>query len=113
MDESQADPDRALMLDGNAMAGILQEIFALEVTASPTACDHCGYEGRVGSLLAFVQSPGFVLRCPSCEHVIMRIVETPDAIYLDARGAAYLRLERRASPPDGGSTSETHISAPL
>jgi hypothetical protein len=45
--------------------------------------------------LAFVQSPGFVLRCPACEHIVMRIVETPDAIYLDARGAAYLRLERR------------------
>ncbi|MFN2131129.1 MAG: DUF6510 family protein [Anaerolineae bacterium] len=95
MDESQADPNRALMLDGNAAAGILQEIFALEVTASSTECEHCGHEGQVGTLLAFVQSPGFVLRCPACEHIVMRIVETPDAIYLDARGAAYLRLERR------------------
>jgi hypothetical protein len=97
MDESQADLNRRLMLDGNAVAGVLQEIFALEVTASPTECEHCGYEGRVGSLLAFVQSPGLVLRCPACEHVVMRIVETPDAIYLDARGAAYLRFERRRS----------------
>jgi hypothetical protein len=103
MDESQADPNRALMLDGNAAAGILQEVFALEMTASPTECDHCGYEGQVGTLLAFVQSPGFVLRCPACEHVIMRIVATPDAFYLDTRGAAYLRLERRTSPPPASS----------
>jgi hypothetical protein len=99
MDESQADLNRALMLDGNAAAGILREVFALEMTASPTECDHCGYEGRIGTLLAFVQSPGYVLRCPACEHVVMRIVETPNAIYLDLRGAAYLRLERQRPPP--------------
>jgi hypothetical protein len=93
----QADPSRALMLDGNAAAGILHEIFAVEVTASPTECANCGYEGEVGTLLAFTRSPGTVLRCPACEQVVLRIVETPDLIYLDARGAAYLCLERRTS----------------
>jgi hypothetical protein len=34
------------------------------------------------------------LRCPACEQVILRIVQTPQAIYLDARGAVYLRLAR-------------------
>jgi hypothetical protein len=100
MDPFQVDPNRALMLDGNAAAGILQEVFGLEVTASPTECDHCGYEGQVGTLLAFVHAPGYVLRCPACEQVVMRIVETPDAIYLDVRGAAYLRLEKPRSPPE-------------
>ena len=50
-----------------------------------------------GELLAFTQAPGVVLRCPACEQVMLRIVETADAIYLDARGAVYLRLERRTS----------------
>jgi hypothetical protein len=35
-----------------------------------------------------------VLRCPTCEHIVLRVVETPTSIYLDARGAAYVRLER-------------------
>lgn len=95
MDNPQTDINRELMLDGNALAGVLHEIFTLEMTASPTECAHCGHEGELGALLAFTQSPGAVLRCPTCEGVMLRIVETPDAIYLDARGAVYLRLERR------------------
>ena len=94
MDGNQIDITGELMLDGNAAAGVLQEIFALEMTASPTECANCGREGELGSLMAFTQSPGIVLRCPACEQVMIRIVRTPDAIYLDARGAVYLRLQR-------------------
>jgi len=97
VDDVQSDMNREMMLDGNAAAGVLQDIFALEMTASPTECAHCGNVGEIGTLLAFTQAPGTVLRCPVCENVMLRIVETPDAIYLDARGAAYLRLERRTS----------------
>ena len=94
MESTQADMDRALMLDGNAAGGLLQEIFAEEMTASPTECANCGRRGELGTLLAFTRSPGAVLRCPACEQVMIRIVETPDAIYLDARGAVYIRLQR-------------------
>ena len=83
-----------LMLDGNAVAGILQEIFAVEMTAGPTQCAHCGKEGELGSLLAFTHAPGIVLRCPGCREVMIRIVTTPQAIYFEARGAVYLRFER-------------------
>jgi Family of unknown function (DUF6510) len=94
VDDGQRDMNRACMLDGNAVAGLLQDIFAVEMTASPTVCAQCGRAGAVGTLLAFTQAPGAVLRCPACEHVVLRIVETPDAIYVDARGTLYLRLER-------------------
>ena len=96
MDDSQSELNRELMLDGNAVAGVLQEIFGLEMTASPTECAHCGAANDIGALWAFTQAPGMVLRCPACEDVMLRIVETPDAIYLDARGALYLRFARRA-----------------
>ena len=94
MESAQPDMDRALMLDGNAAGGLLQDIFAAEMTASPTECAHCGREGELGTLLAFTQAPGVVLRCPTCAQVVLRIVQTPGAIYLDARGAVYLRLAR-------------------
>ncbi|MGZ9235994.1 MAG: DUF6510 family protein [Anaerolineales bacterium] len=93
MDE-RIDINRELMLDANATAGVLYEIFGVEMTASPTECANCGNEGEIGELLAFTQGPGIVLRCSTCEHVVLRIVQTPEAIYLDARGAVYLRLER-------------------
>jgi len=92
--EETTDINRELMLDANATAGVLYEIFGVEMTASPTECAHCGNEGEVGALLAFVQGPGIVLRCSTCENVVLRIVQTPEATYLDARGAVYLRLAR-------------------
>jgi hypothetical protein len=95
--EETTDLNRALMLDGNAVAGLLREVFALEMTVNPARCAHCGAVGALGALLAFTQAPGVVLRCPACEQVMVRIVETPEAIYLDTRGAAYLRLERHTS----------------
>jgi hypothetical protein len=92
--EERTDIDRELMLDANAVAGLLYEIFGMEMTASPTECAHCGQEGEIGTLLAFTQGPGIVLRCSSCENIVIRIVQTPEAVYLDARGAVYLRLAR-------------------
>jgi hypothetical protein len=41
-----------------------------------------------------------VLRCSSCEQVVLRIVRTPEAIYLDARGAVYLRLTTHKTLPE-------------
>jgi hypothetical protein len=48
----------------------------------------------MGTLLAFTQAPGLVLRCRDCENIVMRIVQAAGAIYLDMRGMAFLRLER-------------------
>ncbi|MGE5250545.1 MAG: DUF6510 family protein [Bacteroidota bacterium] len=86
------DINRELMLDGNAAAGALQEIFGVEMTAAPTECAHCGNQGEIGSLLAFTRGPGIVLCCSACEKVMIRIVQTPEGTYLDARGAVYLRI---------------------
>ena len=92
--EETTDINRELMLDANATAGILHEIFGVEMTAAPTECANCGNEGEMGALLAYTRGPGIVLRCSACESVVLRITQAPDAIYLDARGAVYLRLAR-------------------
>jgi hypothetical protein len=92
--EETTDINRELMLDANATAGLLYDIFGAEMTASPTECAHCGREGEIGTLLAFTHGPGIVLRCSGCENVVMRIVQTTEAIILDARGAVYLKLSR-------------------
>ncbi len=92
MDEDTPDLNRALMLDGNAAAGLMQEIFGLEMTANPAECANCGNVSEMGGLLAFTHTPGTVLRCPACQEVMLRIVQTPNGTYLDARGMAYVRL---------------------
>ena len=84
------------MFDANAAAGLLHEIFGVEMTASHTECANCGNEAEMGTLIAFTRGPGIVLRCSTCEHVMIRIVQTPEAIHFDARGAVYLKLARPA-----------------
>lgn len=88
------DTNTAMMLDGNALGGMWTELFGAEMTAAPTECAGCGTANEMGALLVFDRAPGIVVRCPACEQVIMRIVRTPEAIYLDARGAVYLRIAR-------------------
>ena len=54
-----------LMLDGNAAAGVLQEIFSVEMTTAVGTCDNCGSAGEVGAIHLY-RSAGMTLRCPSC-----------------------------------------------
>ena len=90
-----ADSDVDAVLDGNAVAGALETAFGADMTAVPGRCAHCGAVNMVAALRAWTRAPGAVLRCPACDGVVLRIVETAEATYVDARGAAYLRFERR------------------
>jgi hypothetical protein len=99
MDEQDADMNMSLMLDGNAIAGELQQMFGRDLTMAMTRCCGCAADTRLGALMAFVRAPGVVLRCPACENVIVRIVATPREYYIDARGAVFMRLDRDARPP--------------
>jgi phage FluMu protein Com len=83
------------VLDGNAVAGLLASAFGVEMTAVPGRCAHCGAVHVIGELRAYMRAPGTVLRCPVCDEIVLRIVETSEATYVDARGAAFLRFDRR------------------
>jgi hypothetical protein len=80
------------VLDGNAMAGDLREIFAIDVTAARYMCAGCGHEDAVATLQLYGQAPGSVGRCPECADVVMRMVMTDDRIFFDMRGAVRLEL---------------------
>ncbi len=83
----------ALRLDGNAAAGILQEVFAAEMTTAVGTCGSCGADGEVGATHVYV-SAGVVLRCPSCEAVLMRIVESRSRLWIDLTGLRSIELRR-------------------
>jgi hypothetical protein len=94
MIDHTGDPAMDRELDGNALAGMLAELFGGDMTAVPGRCAHCATVNMVGAMRAYTQAPGVVLRCPACDEVVLRIVRTPDATYVDARGVAYLRFAR-------------------
>ena len=80
-----------LVLDGNAAAGLLQEIFVLDITTAQVECAKCGTTGAVGSLRLYAAPMGAVLRCSHCDGVLMRAVHTPHGRWLEMRGASYLK----------------------
>jgi Family of unknown function (DUF6510) len=79
-------------LDGNAAAGELSTIFAMDVTAAEGQCAHCGAIKRFAEAHLYMQAPGVVARCAVCEHVLLRLVNARQRMFLDARGMTYLRL---------------------
>jgi len=89
------DPAVDRELDGNALAGMLETMFGTDMTAIPGRCAHCHTINMVGAMRVYMGGPGAVLRCPACDEVVLRVVETAESTYVDARGAAYLRFERR------------------
>jgi len=85
--------DFAFVLDGNAAAGLLQEIFVADVTTAQFRCDACGSTGVVGSLRLYAASMGAVLRCGNCDGIVMRAVRTPHGHWLQMPAARYLSFQ--------------------
>jgi len=79
-------------LDGNVLAGPLQEVFASDVTVASGRCAGCGRNGPVATLRVYTRAPGLVARCPGCDAVIMRLVRGPDRAWLDLRGMVSLQI---------------------
>lgn len=79
-------------LDGNAVAGLLEEIFGSDMTVADSECAACARRDRLGGALAYTSAPGVVLRCAGCRGVMLRIVDTPRGRLIEAKGLAYLRL---------------------
>ena len=86
------EPAENLRLDGNAAAGLLSEVFGPEATGAMARCGGCGTEGEVGALMVYMYGMGAVLRCPHCDHVLIRITHIRNEVLLDMQGAGFLRL---------------------
>jgi Family of unknown function (DUF6510) len=84
--------ERELILDGNAAAGLLAEVFAAEVTTATSLCSGCGAEHQVGELVVYAHAPGTVIRCRSCGAVQIRLVRAGDRILVDLQGCSRLDL---------------------
>ena len=61
-------------LDGNAAAGDPADVFAFDVTTAIVTCATCHHTHAVATLHAYLQAPGTVLRCSSCDAVQIRLV---------------------------------------
>lgn len=81
-----------LKLDGNAIGGLLLELFGVEMTNATWVCRSCGAAELVARVDVYVRAPGTVVRCPHCDAVLMRIVRAPGRRWVDLGGLGTLEL---------------------
>ena len=79
-------------LDGNAAAGVLEQIFPFEMTTVEATCAGCGQVNVVGALVVYKHGMGTIVRCPSCDGVLIRVTEIKGCYWLDMRGVRVLQI---------------------
>ena len=89
-----------MVLDGNAIGGLLQELFGTDMTDAEATCATCVAAGPVAETVVYLRGPGTVVRCRNCSGTLMVISQI--------RGHELRRCPRpeRALPRPGWLTSE-------
>jgi hypothetical protein len=88
----------AMRLDGNAAAGILSEVFVPDLTTARATCANCGIIQAFGALLVYAHGMGTVMRCPSCDAVVLRVARLRTRLWLDLRGARLVVMATDSTP---------------
>jgi uncharacterized protein DUF6510 len=86
--------ERLTTLDGNAIAGLLVDVFGEEMTTATGTCASCGASGEVARFVVYARGPGAVARCAACTSVLMVIVTVREITCVDLRGLAALDRPR-------------------
>ena len=77
-------------LDGNAIGGLLIDVFGAEMTGARGTCRYCGDTGPVAELVVYRQAPGTVVRCRACGNILMVFVKVRAMTCVDLTGMASL-----------------------
>jgi uncharacterized Zn finger protein len=67
-------------VDGNALAGALEQYMGHDVTSRPGTCGHCGNASVVAELVVYPRAPSPVARCPHCGDVVLIVTEVRDTV---------------------------------
>ena len=84
----------ATTLDGNALAGLLADVFGEEMTTATGSCATCGASGEVGRFVVYTRGPGAVARCPACSSVLMVLITRREITCVDLLGLVALEHAR-------------------
>ena len=79
-----------MLLDGNAIGGLLMEVFGTEMTDAQATCATCGAVGPVADTAVYVRGPGTVVRCRNCSSMLMVISSIRGRNCVDLSGMAVL-----------------------
>jgi len=82
-----------MVLDGNALGGMMLELFGREMTMVVSTCRSCGTTGPLASVDVYMKAPGVVVRCRTCQSVLMKIVRSSERVWLDVDGMRMMEME--------------------
>jgi hypothetical protein len=84
--------DSEMRVDGNAIAGVLGEVFVGDMTSARIACGGCGSIEPIGAEHAYTHAPGVVLRCCHCAQVLLVMTRADDRHVLNFRGSTWVEI---------------------
>jgi hypothetical protein len=83
----------ARWLDGNALGGLLLELFGAEMTGASHTCQSCRTEGPVAAHRVYLGA-GTVLRCPVCDQIALVAAALRDRHVVHLTGAWRMEMPR-------------------
>ncbi|HEX6552980.1 MAG TPA: DUF6510 family protein [Ktedonobacteraceae bacterium] len=81
-----------IKLDGNAAGRVLQVTFPFDMTHIQATCAGCGTTNAFAAVAAYMHGMGTVIRCQSCDTVLMRIAQVRGRYLLDMPGIRVLEI---------------------
>jgi hypothetical protein len=81
-----------MALDGNAIGGLLLEIFSADMTSAEATCAACGAVRPLAETAVYLRGPGTVVRCRSCTSVLVVISRVRGLNCVDLSGLEALQV---------------------
>lgn len=70
------------VVDGNAVAGMLWDVFGADVTVLIGVCGSCGAEARLAEAVVELDDVVAIVRCRACTHTLFTVLREGDGIRL-------------------------------
>jgi len=82
-------------LDGNALGGLLQDVFGEDMTVVMETCASCGAVAAIAETVVYPRVPGAIARCRACDALLIAITHVHGIDCVDLRGIAELNAPER------------------
>ncbi|WP_195908912.1 DUF6510 family protein [Microlunatus sp. Gsoil 973] len=82
-------------VDGNALAGILEQLSGHDLTVSGCECAECGLSLVLAQVRVYDRGPGIVARCPGCDAVLLVITQRRGLSCVDLMGMSRIEVWQR------------------
>jgi hypothetical protein len=84
-----------MALDGNAIGGLLLDVFAADMTSATAVCAACGAARPVADAMVYLRGPGTVVRCRRCTGVLLVVTRIHELNCVDLSGIEALHVPVR------------------